>query len=104
MAFEKGNKLGKGRPTGSTNKASGQIRTAINAFLLDNLDTVMSTWDELEGRDKVNFWRDLLKYSVPQLQHTELTGDLDGLSTEQLEFILSELKAEMKENNGGTSE
>ncbi len=43
------------------------------------------------GRDKLNFFRDLLKYAVPQLQSTELKTDFDVLTDAQLDHIIDEL-------------
>lgn len=43
MAFEKGNKHGKGRPTGSENKATRDIRYIVNKILENVTDKDITT-------------------------------------------------------------
>ena len=47
MKFEKGNKLGKGRPKGSANKSSDKIRDAFALLLEDNLEQIKKDFEEL---------------------------------------------------------
>jgi hypothetical protein len=99
MPFEKGHSGNPaGRPRGAGNKISTQLRQSINAFLEDNMETVLAEWKKLEGRDKVNFWRDLLRYSIPQLQSIEMQSDLEKLDEQQLERLYQDLRAEMLRN------
>lgn len=87
-----------GRPKGSVNKVTKPLRESITAFLDENFDEVVKMWQGMSpGRDKLNFFRDLLKYAVPQLQSTELKTDFDALTDEQLDHIINELNSKMYE-------
>ena len=81
-----------GRPQGSPNRVTRDLRKSITNFLEGRFDEVVKTWEKLSDRDKVSFYRDLLQYSVPRLQSTELKTDFDRMTNEQLDFIIDELK------------
>ena len=86
----RGKKTG-GRTKGALNKLSTDLKQEITDFLNDNFDEVKKEWQGLEGKEKLNFYKDLLKYSVPQMQSTSLETDLSKLTDEQLEYILNNL-------------
>lgn len=86
----RGKKTG-GRKKGALNKLSTDLKKEITDFLNDNFDEVKKEWQSLEGKDKLNFYKDLLKYSVPQMQSTSLETDLSKLTDEQLDYILNNL-------------
>ncbi len=80
-----------GRPTGSINKLCKPLRQSITEFLENNFAEVVSEWSKLEGKDKLNFYRDLLKFAVPTLQATEFKTDFEKMTDEQLDKIINEL-------------
>lgn len=88
---ESGNKGG--RPRGSQNKVSSELRQLISDFLMENIDEVQETWKELKPQQKVMFWRDLLRYAVPVLQSTEIVSDFERMSDGQLRQVIEELKS-----------
>jgi len=98
MPFEPGNKHGKGRPPGSLNKTSLDLRQSISDFLMENIDEVRETWKDLKPQQKVLFWRDLLRYAVPVLQSTEIKSDFDRMTDSQLKQVIEELK--IAQSNG----
>lgn len=81
-----------GRPTGSTNKISKDLRQSITDFLNENFDKIKADMIKLEPKDRCKFYIDLLKYAVPTLQSTQLTTDFEKLTDEQLDLIINELK------------
>ena len=81
-----------GRAAGVPNKATKQIREMINDFLDSNFDNIVEAFNELQPREKVKFYIDLLQYGVPKLQSTDLKTDFDKLTDEQLDIIIHELK------------
>ena len=89
-----GNK--RGRPPGSQNKVTVELREAISDFLMENVDEVRETWKELKPQQKVMFWRDLLRYAVPVLQSTEIISDFERMSDSQLRQVIEELKEVQK--------
>ncbi|MCK9613012.1 MAG: hypothetical protein M0R16_08965 [Bacteroidales bacterium] len=82
-----------GRPAGTPNKLNADLQQRIADFLNDNFDEVISDWHKLENkREKINFFRDLIKYKLPTLQATEFRTDFDKMTDEQLDHIINELK------------
>ena len=80
MPFEKGHSKAKGRPRGSVNKSTQQIRDAYHKLLEDNLEN-MSTWlaDVAEGDPKqaLDLMLKLSEYMIPKLARQEIVGN-DG--------------------------
>lgn len=88
----------KGRPAGSLNKLSNELRQLITEFLRENFGEVKKIWLNCKNdKDKLSFYKELLKYSVPALQSTEITGDFEKLTDEQLDYIIDELKNSQSE-------
>jgi len=83
----------KGRPQGSINKITKDLRQSITDFLEQNFVDVVEIWKKLDNdKCKLNFYRDLLRYAVPTLQSTEFKTDFDKLTDAQLDYIINELK------------
>lgn len=92
MAFKKGiSGNPAGRPPGKKNRVNDEIRTRINNFLDDNFETVQNDIMELEPRDRIKFFIELLQYGLPKLKQIELTNDPDAISHEDLDLILNML-------------
>lgn len=66
--FAEGNS---GRPKGSKNKSTEQIREFIDAFLEDKQDEVLDAFDQLKPKDKVSFYIDLLQYVLPKMKQVD---------------------------------
>lgn len=66
MPFKKGQTGNpQGRPTGSLNNVTTDIKEFINNFLNDNWGTLQSDFDNLESKERLHFMEKLLKYVVP---------------------------------------
>jgi hypothetical protein len=96
MGFQKGiSGNSAGRPTGSKNVAGAGLRNLISDFLQENFEQVTSDFAQLEPKDKIKIFIDLLQYSVPKLQSTNVTNDLEQqlevLSDEQLESLMNRI-------------
>lgn len=85
--FETGNP---GRPKGSKNKASGQIRDRIQTLFDTNFETIQEDLESLEPKDRLKFMTDLLPYLLPKLQSTTYSQkiDLDSMSEEDLDILI----------------
>lgn len=70
----KGIKTG-GRVIGTPNKVTSDLRTSINDFLNNNIDTLQENFDKLEPKDKIYFIERLLKYSIPRMNDNSFTLD-----------------------------
>lgn len=81
-----------GKPKGTLNKLPRDLRQSITDFLNENFEEVLIEWGKLGGRDKVNFYKDLLQYAIPKLQNVEIDTDFDRLNDEQLDRIIEGLR------------
>ena len=98
MPFVKGKSGNKaGKPKGTVNKTTIDLRQWINNFIEGQRDQIQKDWKELEPKDRIVLFEKLLKYSLPTLQATSLTTDFEKLTDEQLDLIILELK---KVNHG----
>lgn len=87
MAFEKGVSGNvNGRPAGATNKTSGKLRQVITDFLEQRFEQIVKDFEQLEPKDRIKVFTDLLQYSVPKLQAMQLETDFDKLTDRQIVF------------------
>lgn len=54
-----------GRPKGATNKLARKTRELIAKFVDENFDTIMKDLKDLEPKDRVGAFINLLRYVVP---------------------------------------
>jgi len=81
MAFEKGNKLGKGRPKGVMNKLNADSRERLHAiYEKDLLKTFKEDLKELSARERVQAFLKLTEFFVPKLRSEHLQVDVDSMS------------------------
>lgn len=93
MAFKKGiSGNAKGRPTGTANKATGNLRNWITNFIDSNKEQISEDWQTLEPKERIIQFERLLKYALPTLQATTLNTDFENLTDSQLEQVINELK------------
>lgn len=91
MPFKKGisgNTLG--RPIGA--KGKNNLREFITEFLEHNTERIKRDFELLEPKDRIVLFEKLLKYSLPTLQSTALSTNLDKLTDTELDIIIQELK------------
>lgn len=82
----------KGRPKGTANKVTSNLREAVNAFLDKNWSTIERDLKKLEPKDRLAFIEKMLSYSLPKLQSTtieanvqaEVNAKLDKMDTGEL--------------------
>ncbi len=92
MAFKKGKSGNEaGRPKGSKNKAGGQLRDMITDFLEQRFEDVVNDFEQLEPKDRIKVYTDLLQYGVPKLQAVSNSIEFEQLSDEQLDEIFERL-------------
>ena len=65
MRFDKGNTKGKGRPKGSKNKSTDNIKKAFHQLITDNLEVLQEDLDDLTPKDRLKTITDLAKYVIP---------------------------------------
>jgi len=76
----KGTKTG-GRKSGTPNKITKDLRERVNDFLSDNWDNLQDDFEQLEPKERVNFYEKLLQYGLPKMQHTQLASDFQPTIT-----------------------
>lgn len=93
MAFKK-NESGNpnGRPKGTANKATSDLRTWITSFIDDNKEQIKEDWSALEPKDRIQLFEKLLKFALPTLQATSLDIGYERLPDDQLDEIINQLK------------
>jgi hypothetical protein len=93
MKFEKGQSGNpSGRPKGSKNKATNDLRSRISTFLESEFLSIKKAYASLSAEKKMKFFVDLLSYSVPKLSNTKMDIELENLTDEQLTVIINGLK------------
>lgn len=87
-----------GRKPGTPNKVTKDLRKWVNNFIESQTDQIQKDWKQLEPKDRIVLFERLLKYSLPTLQATSLTTDLEKLTDAQLDQIIDELQKQSNEN------
>jgi hypothetical protein len=78
--FEKGNKLGKGRPPGVPNRTTEQAKLTIQRAVNGVLDTMSKDLEEIKKKDPVKAMElaiKLLEYSIPKLKSVDVKGTME---------------------------
>jgi hypothetical protein len=99
MPFEKGNSGNPaGRPQGTRNKTTEELRNTIQAFIENNIESMQANFDQLEPKEKLMFIEKMLGYSIPKLQSLKIdelpnkeTTSIITLTDEQFKQAMNEL-------------
>ena len=75
-----------GRPKGSPNKSSEQLRNIFQQFLEANLESMQRDFDQLEAKDRLMFLERIAKMIIP----APIT--LENLNDAALDALLDRLK------------
>ena len=68
----------KGRPKGSKNRVSKDLKELIDAFLNEKFELVKDQLNELPPKDQRKFFTNLLPYVVPKLQDTKQEVEINN--------------------------
>ena len=85
-----------GRPKGSQNKGTKEVRELVNQLLDENFENIQKDVDSLEPIERLKFLVALLPYVLPKQQAiNEVTNDpqkiiVEGISTEELNELLGD--------------
>jgi len=75
MAFQSGNKAGKGRPKGSRNKNTVEHLKKIEEITLLLEKGLKVDLKGMKQSERVELWKDLQEYFVPKQQRATIEGD-----------------------------
>jgi hypothetical protein len=83
-----------GRPAGSQNKVTVEIRQRINDIVENQLQTFESDLQAIEPKDRLQMIEKLLSYLIPKMQAQSIEIDINKLTDEQLQRIIENIKIE----------
>jgi len=81
-----------GRPKGTPNRVTAELRDWISFFIHDNKEKIQEDFNSLNPRDRVVLFEKLLKYALPVLQTTTLQTDFERMTDAELDKVIDELK------------
>lgn len=80
-----------GRKPGTKNKVTADLRSWVTSFISGQTSQIEKDWKRLEPQQRIILFERLLKYSLPTLQSTHLTTDLDKISSEQVDELFHKI-------------
>ncbi|SOD99789.1 hypothetical protein [Spirosoma fluviale] len=93
MAFEKGREKTGGRKTGSSNRATLDIKSKIAALIDNQFDSIEADLEALEPKDRVAAYLKFMEYVVPKQREQKI--DLSTLTDEQVDDLLNKAMAKL---------
>jgi hypothetical protein len=78
--FEKGNKLGKGRPPGKLNRSTEMMKLSVaraTNVVLDELPRIMANMIKDNPKDAVDLALKLLEFNLPKLSRIEMKAQIE---------------------------
>ena len=80
-----------GRPKGTPNKITADLRMKINAIVENQIDSIEKDLQSLEPMQRLQIVEKLISYCVPKLQAQSFEIDFQNLSEQQLDVIINQL-------------
>lgn len=80
MGFEKGNKLGKGRPPGALNRSTEMMKLTMARAANKTLDTLSEDLDKIRKKDPeraIELALKVMEYIMPKLARTEVKAEVE---------------------------
>ncbi len=80
MPFQKGNKLGKGRPVGKLNRSTEQAKLTIARVANQGLNNISEDLEKIRENDPAEaakLYMRLLEYIVPKQKSVEMRAEID---------------------------
>lgn len=81
----------KGRPKGTPNRATTEMRKWLKCFLDENQKQIEDDFKALEPHQRLQMFERLLQYTLPKMQSVSASIDLSTLTEEQIDTIISEI-------------
>ena len=80
-----------GRPKGTPNRITAELREWISQFIDQNKEQIQADWITLEPKDRIVLFEKLLKYALPTLQASSIDLGFEKLPDDQLDAIVHRL-------------
>jgi hypothetical protein len=75
--FEKGNNMGKGRPKGSENKVTKQIKDSLD-WVMERLESsIIEDINNSTGSRRIQLYTDLMNYMKPKLAYNKNSDSVE---------------------------
>ncbi len=89
-----------GRPKGAVNKNTIEMRQWIKNLLDDNREQLINDFKKLDPADRWRVTEKLIQYVTPKMQAVEAAIDINALTDEQIDVVVSELYSKITPENG----
>jgi hypothetical protein len=80
-----------GRPRGTKNKVTAELKERIKTFLDNNFENVTAAFNELEADKKVLLYEKFLGYVVPKQRDDNVNISISKLSDSEIDQLLTRL-------------
>ena len=81
MAFKKGESGNpEGRPKGTPNKTSTEIKQTLNDILCNEIEAIPERLTQLSDKDRLDIVIKLLPYILPKQKELEITNDITKMN------------------------
>lgn len=99
MKFTENNKLGNGRPLGSKNVATAEIRERFNLLVENNIDKLQEDIASLEPFQRIKVIIDLSKFILPTLKCVDVTTAADNDNVGFKTVVVNLIEANEEDND-----
>jgi hypothetical protein len=80
-----------GRPRGAKNVTPTDLRQRLSVFLDGTFDEITKAFNNLEGREKLQYWTKLLEFRLAKQKESEVNLNLERLTDDQVDQIVNAL-------------
>lgn len=87
--MEQGNRPGPGRPPGSPNKITAEIRSVLSAWVETEMQNIPELYAKLSPKEKAKFLTNVLSFVVPKMRETDLS--ISSIPGDQINTIIQRL-------------
>jgi len=76
-----------GRPPGSPNKVTKEIRDILKEFIDDNIDKIKKDFATLEAKDRIKIFVEILQYVIPRYHAIHSTIETERDFPDKIEIV-----------------
>ncbi len=92
-----------GRVKGSPNKVTSSVKEWLVEVINQNRPQMEADIRALEPKDRLQILEKFMQYAIPKQQAVSAKVDIDTLSDEQLDLLVSELTKDVRPDTGHTT-
>jgi hypothetical protein len=91
MSRTKGIQKTGGRAKGTPNKMTTEVKAWLAGLIDKNRRQIERDLEQLEPKDRILMLEKLMQYVIPKMQSVDARVDLNSLTDEQLDAVVTEL-------------